>query len=305
MAAKILGAVAIILGAVAVATFWLPMLGGPIGWTGIVVGALGLLVGIAGLVVAALTGGAGLILNVAGTSSSAVGLVLAVVLGITFGLFSGPQPPSVVARPELPPVVAPVAVPPVVEPQPEPPPEPVWTDASQPIVQEPIKAAVAGVGIEQVRMESSDLSTLRRPKPQPMLKLKVTIENISTDKIVEAPGWIGGGDLVGQGVGQLLGGEAGKAVQAATATAKLTDHAGNRYKQTPALSLFGGRIDFGADYALRPGESRQFELVFPPPLETVEYLRLELSAAGYGGTDALRFQIPRAMITGLPAAAGG
>ena len=43
---KILGAVAIIFGAVATATFWLPMLGGPIGWTGIAVGALGVIVGI-------------------------------------------------------------------------------------------------------------------------------------------------------------------------------------------------------------------------------------------------------------------
>ena len=99
MAGKILGAVAIIFGAVATATFWLPMLGGPIGWTGIAVGALGMIVGIVGLVVAAMTKGAGLILNVAGTSSSAVGLVLSVVLGVTFGMFAASPAPQVTAKP--------------------------------------------------------------------------------------------------------------------------------------------------------------------------------------------------------------
>jgi hypothetical protein len=110
--------------------------------------------------------------------------------------------------------------------------------------------------------------------------------------------------LIGQGVSQLLGGEAGQAVQAATATARLSDNAGNNYKQTSMLSVFGAKITFGEDHALRPGKSTQAELVFPPPLESVEYLRLELAPAGFNGTEPLRFQIPRAMIVGLPAPEG-
>ena len=85
-----------------------------------------------------------------------------------------------------------------------------------------------------------------------MLKVRVTIENTSNDKIVEVPGWVGGGDLIGQGVGQLLGGEVGQAVQTATATAKLTDNAGNPYKQAPAMSVFGAQIELGGDHAVRP-----------------------------------------------------
>ena len=47
-----------------------------------------------------MTKGAGLILNVAGTSSSAVGLVLSVVLGVTFGMFAGrPVPDPRPSRP--------------------------------------------------------------------------------------------------------------------------------------------------------------------------------------------------------------
>mgnify|MGYP002622852577 FL=1 len=306
MGAKILGAVGIIFGAVAVATCWFALLGGPLGWTGIVVGALGLLIGIAGLVVAAMGSGSGLILNVAGASSSAVGLVVAVALGITFGLFRPEPTPQIVQRPSLP-EVAPEPVkpdPPPMEVEPEPEPEPEWFDASQPITQGPITATIASVGIERVRLESTDLSTMRRRKPEPMLKIRVDLENTSNDKIVAAPGWVGGGNLIGQGVGHLLYQELGQAVQAATATAKLSDNSGNQFDQTPALSLFGAQIDLGADHALRPGKSTTAELVFPPPLESVEYLRLELPPAGFSGTDALRFQIPREMISGLSAPAG-
>ncbi len=296
-AAKILGAVAIILAAVAVATCWLPLLNGPIGWTAIAFGALGLLVGIAGIVAATMSNtSAGLVLNVFGSGGSAVGLALAVVLGVMFGLFGGKPEPVVTARPELPPVVE---APPKVEtpqPKPAPPPEPVWTDARQPIEQFPIRAKVESVGIEQIRMESSDLSKMTRPKPQPMLKIVIALENVSADRIVEAPGWIGGGDLIGQGVGQLLGGEAGKAVQSATPTAALTDNIGNKYNQAHSLSLFGAQLNLGPEQGLRPGDTKRFELVFPPPLETIEYLRLELSPSGFGGEDPLRFQIPKEMI---------
>ena len=144
-----------------------------------------------------------------------------------------------------------------------------------------------------------------------MLKIRVTIENISTDKIVKVPGWMGGGGVLPSGLGDELGkllegSELGKTVQATSAVAKLTDNAGNPYDQTPALRVFGGaQSDLGEDHALRPGKSTQAELVFPPPLESVEYLRLELAPAGFNGTDSLRFQIPRAMIVGLPAPAGG
>ena len=146
-------------------------------------------------------------------------------------------------------------------------------------------------------MENADFTTLKRPKPQPMLVVKVTIDNTSEDRIVEVPGWVGGGDLIGQGVGQLLGGEAGKAVQAATATATLVDNIGNPYKQTSGLMLSGlGALN--RDVAVRPGQSSQQDLVFPPPLPKIEFLRLELAPAGFSGGEPLRFEIPKSMIGG-------
>jgi hypothetical protein len=309
IAAKILGAVGLVFGTLALATFWLPMLKGPMGWTGIVVGALGLVLGATGLALSAMHKGSGLYLNVAGTSSAAVGLVLTVVLGITFGMFTAAEPkPEVVYRPvPQPQTPAPVIAPPK---EPEPEPEIVWTDAGQAIEQGPIRATIAGVGVETMRLESSDPSVMKRGKPQPMLKIRVTLENTSADKIVDAPGWTGGGaGLLGGELGGELAGavgdllkdsDAGKSLQAATASATLVDNVGNRYQQTPAMQVFGAKITIGEDNSLRPGQSSTQELVFQPPLEaaTVEYLRLELAPGGFGGSEPLRFQIPMAMITG-------
>ncbi len=84
LAAKIVGAIGMILGVLALSTMWLPMLGSPLGWLGIGVGAVGLLVGIVGLVVSARQQASGLYLNVAAASSSVVGLVLSIVLAVNF-----------------------------------------------------------------------------------------------------------------------------------------------------------------------------------------------------------------------------
>lgn len=307
MAAKIIGAVSLVFGILSLAfgfmvlaTKWLPMFDA-LAWMGIGVGNLGLILGIAGFVISARKQGSGLALNIAGTSSSVVGLVLTVVFGVMFGLFGGkpapiavvPTPPPVIVAPEPEPEQPP-------EPEPAPPPEPVWTLASESIDQPPIKASIVSAKIEQVRMESVDLSTLKKSKPQPMLKVVVTIENTTADRIVEVPGWPGGGDLIGTGVSELLGNDAGKALQSATATAKLNDNAGNAYKQVALMSLFGAQIQT-ADHAVRPGKSKQLELVFPPPLDTIEYLRIELSPAGFTGAEPLRFQIPKEMIGGMTA----
>jgi hypothetical protein len=48
---------------------------------------------------------------------------------------------------------------------------------------------------------------------------------------------------------------------------------------------------------LAPGKFTDDVLVFEPPAAGVEYLRLELPAAAFGGNGALRLQIPRSMIT--------
>jgi hypothetical protein len=292
MTAKILGAVALILGILALATCWLPLLSaGLTSWLALVVGALGLLLGIGAMVLAAMHKGSGLALGIAGSSSSLVGLVLTAIL-----LFNDFSPQPVIVAAAAPIVATPPAPPPAAKV--ELPPEPVWTDASESIEQGPIKASIASAKIEPVILENSDPTSLKRQKPQPMLKVRVMIENTSTDRIVEFGGWIGGGDLVGEGLGNLLGNEASKALASVTASTVMVDNIGNKYPQTPLISLFGASI--GKDNSIRPGKSSVGELVFRPPLPAIEYLRLELSPVAFGGSEPLRFQIPRAMIDGLP-----
>jgi hypothetical protein len=295
MPAKILAAVALILGTLALATFWLPMFGA-MGWIGIVVGGLGLILGIAGMVLSAMHQGSGLYLGIAGTSSSVVGLVLSVVFGVMFGMFSAAQVPPITISVPKPIVPQPKVAAAPDEPEPVSEPEPVWTDISESIEQGPIRASIVSAKIEQVRLESGDLSTMnRRQKPQPMLKIRMAIENSTPDKIIDVPGWTGAGGLVPKELEAAVEAALGKSGQGATATALLTDNAGNNYRQTPLHMIFGAKI-VSQDQSLRPGKLTETELVFPPPLDAIEYLRLELPPSGFSGSEPLRFQIPKAAI---------
>ena len=284
LAPKILAGVALIFGILALATCWLPILGGLMGWTGIIVGALGLLLGIGGLVLAAMHKGSGLALGIAASSSSLVGLVLTLVLAIQFNLFGAPPKPIVVAMPVTPPpVIAPPKLeePPPKEPEPEP--EIVWTDASQPIDEPPIRATITSAKIEQVRMENADLV-----KDEPA-QAAADAENQSEARKHER-----GQD---RGVRRLDGRAATWSARAwlnswATMPAKpcnpppprprsLTTSATPTSKR-PACCWPAPRRICNPDLALRPGQSREAELVFPVPLPQIEFLRLELSPAGFG-----------------------
>src|SRR5262249_50178416 len=150
------------------------------------------------------------------------------------------------------------------------------------IQQGDIKAQIMSAKVEKVALEANDLSAIRRPKPQAMLMIRVAVENTSTDKILQFPGWTGGGGVLGAEVGRLLGGELGKAAQSAAAVALLTDNIGNPYKQTPSLMITGAGLTISQDNSLRPGKQAEAQLVFPVPLENIEYLRLELSPTGFG-----------------------
>ncbi len=302
IAGKLIGAVGLTFGILALGTCWLSLVESIFGWVGIAVGALGLLVGIVGLVVAALQSASGLVLNVAAAISGLVGVVVSVVLGIQSGMFAKPAPPVVAAAPIIV-HTPPPASPQVEEPKPEPelPPEPVWTDASRPIEQGPIRATITSAAVEQVRLESANPLSMKREKAAPYLHIRVQLENISTDKIVSAPGWMvasGSSGALGA-VGQALGDSTlGKQLVGATAVALLVDDKGNAYPQIEAIRLPSSQAELGNNLSLRPGESSEKHLLFDRPIDNVEYLRIELAPGGFGGSEPLRFQVPRSMWTG-------
>lgn len=304
IAGKLIGAVGLTFGILALGTCWLSLVESIFGWVGIAVGALGLLVGITGLVVAALQNASGLVMNVAAATSGLIGLVVSVVLGIQSGMFAKPEPQVVAAAPitiPSPPPPEPKVEAPEPTREPEPPPEPVWTDVSQPIEQGPIRATITSAVVEQVRLESANPLSMKREKPAPYLHVRVLLENISTDKIVSAPGWMGagGGSSALGAVGQALGdSEIGKQLTGATATALLVDDKGNTYPQIEAIRLPSSQAEMGRNPSLRPGESSEKHLLFDRPIDSVEYLRIELAPGGFGGSEPLRFQIPKAMWMG-------
>jgi HEAT repeat protein/DNA-directed RNA polymerase subunit RPC12/RpoP len=71
---------------------------------------------------------------------------------------------------------------------------------------------------------------------------------------------------------------------------RLTDDHGNHFRWIPPTNT-------PAPFqAVQPGKSVAEVLSFDCPRDNVEYLRLELPAAAFGGTDRLGFQLPRNML---------
>src|SRR5207248_2470 len=77
---------------------------------------------------------------------------------------------------------------------------------------------------------------------------------------------------------------------------RLTDDRGQTYRRVsfaPGTDLAGS----SGDTFLTPGKPIVDLLVFEaPPLEGIQFLRLELPASAFGGAGTLRFQIPKASI---------
>ncbi len=75
----------------------------------------------------------------------------------------------------------------------------------------------------------------------------------------------------------------------------LTDNLNNAYSLR-AFEADTQIVDHERPKSLYPKLYADDFLVFEVPRANVEFLRLELPAAAFGGTGTLRFQIPKAMI---------
>jgi hypothetical protein len=104
-------------------------------------------------------------------------------------------------------------------------------------------------------------------KEQPLfLHVQLSLSNLMAEEYIAYAGW---------GPGKTA--------------AVLRDDTGKQYKVQPAPT--GGRL-----LVIEPQDSLGDTLLFEPPTEPVEYLRLELPAAAVNGEGVLRFEIPKEMI---------
>jgi hypothetical protein len=80
-----------------------------------------------------------------------------------------------------------------------------------------------------------------------------------------------------------------------SSAAELRDNFGNKYKSVDPLSLVpkGGVYESETLYPKKPVRDI---LVFEVPLDTIEYLQLQLPADNVGMSGSLRFRIPKSMI---------
>jgi hypothetical protein len=272
-AAHSLGIASLVVSIVSLLTCWLPLIGG-------VISGLGFLLGLAGLIVAMVRRGSGVGFAIAGTTLSALSLFICLVW--TFAIHSaftnafnsasrfGHDNENVNQQ-----VIASGAgnaqdkgANTVVDAE--------WADASRSSVrQNALSINVKKVAIGKVPLLDSGNEATSKDE---LLTIRLELLNTDPSKKLDYRTW------------------AGQDFSFDRDYATLRDNFGNIYK----------RIDFGLGSfpvdgvkgikALYPNKKVTDVLVFETPLDTIEYLRLELPAKNFGGTGMLRFQIPKAMI---------
>lgn len=185
--------------------------------------------------------------------------------------------------------------------KPSEPKEPSWADASKgPVQHGDVRVRVTGVAVRNVRIK--DVLGEETVSPTKNLVIQVEIFNTSSTRKLDFLGWSGATantltltDLLGS-AGRSKTNAAEPQTTSERNAASLTDNFNNSYKRM-SLDLgaqIPGQITTAS--SLYPGKQLEDLLVFEPPIDKIQYLRLELPAAAFGGTGSLRLQIPRAMI---------
>jgi hypothetical protein len=260
---------------------------------------LGLLLGIAGLVVAITQRSRGIGFPIAGSAVSLVALVIGVLWFSLSGMAGRPKGASD--------LVAVAGAGQDEEPKnpalPKAPPEKEvrWIDASKGrIRQGDIRVEIGAVTVRNVKVK--DLLGEETISPTKNLTIQVFIDNMSTTRKIDFLGWSGAGanafaltDLLGGGSGSKA--NASEALAAAGRNAaSLTDDVENSYKRI-TLEL-GGQIpgQISTATSIYPGTRVEDLLVFEPPIDNVQFLRLKLPAGAFGGTGTLCLQVPKSML---------
>jgi hypothetical protein len=158
-----------------------------------------------------------------------------------------------------------------------------WFDASEYAQRQgDISVRVTKVILGNVEGKGGFRNESRRSEEK-LLQIQLSIENLSSTKIANVTGW-SYHPFLGHG-----------------REAELVDNFGNTYR----LSRFSefdmrpdGQIAVTAD--IYPGKSTSDVVVFNPPVEGIQYLRLSLPADKFGSYGRIGFQIPASMIEKSP-----
>jgi hypothetical protein len=144
-----------------------------------------------------------------------------------------------------------------------------WLDASKYNVQQ---------GDFRVHVQSvvvrPPFESARRKAPPPCLHIGLRLSNVGSGGPITYRGWNPQGKD-----------DAGGAI--------LRDNTGRVYKGKAAAPAGGG---LQRTLTIEPGTQKDDTLVFEPPPETVEWLRLELPASAAGGAGVMHLEIPKKML---------
>jgi len=259
-----LGVASLVLGIVAFLFCWVPL----IGILTIPVAALGLLLGGIGLVVAFLRRGSGIGYPIAGGVVSGMALAIGVAqVGAISATVSAVDEAMQQQSRTNQEVVGSTSSASTND----------WASARSPVRQGNAEVKVASVRSATVKLKDSIAGEFDSEKPYLVIELEVA--NVSQSKKINYRTWQGADFSFSRDF------------------ASLTDNFDNLYK----------RIDFGfstrivgqteAD-AIYPGKSIRDTLIFEPPIDSIQYLDLELPASNFGGQGMLRLRIPNDMIQG-------
>ena len=278
-----LGVASLVLGTVAFAICWVPLLG----MLGLPLSGLGFVLGLIGILVALVRKGSSIGYPIAGTLICGVSVVMTVTMttAIADGLEAATQSvkrshhqrnrtnqqvvPSMdnVSTPTQDAVTAQTPQDEIAEPAIE------WASAESAVMQDDVQIRITSVQVGKVTLRST-FGTPGSSKEE-FLAIAVELTNLSETKKLEYKTWAGGG------------------LRYARDLAALCDNFDNTYKRIGFTDLPEGRTESASIY---PGKSIIDVLVFESPLETVEHLDLQLPGKGFGGDGMIRLRIPASMI---------
>jgi len=288
-----LGIASLVLGIIAFLICWIPFLG----LIGLPLSLLGILLGGIGLLIALFRKGSGIGFPIAGTALSLLSTVVVIAMTAMFSATANavkqvgksfeeasakanateqtvvaPSPPSEPATDTA--TSGPTDK--AKLPSKETPAEQEWADARNAVKQSDLQVRIAKVILGKVPLK--DAFREGSKSKDDLLMVNLELLNTNPTKKVEYHSW------------------SGKDISFDRDYATLEDNFGNTYK----------RINFGfssqpvgaieRSESIYPNKSVTDVLVFEVPLDTIEYLRLELPAKNFGGTGMLRLQIPKEMI---------